>query len=62
MFKRGDVVRLKSGGPSVTVLQCKNGLTDVIWWTSWNDTKTAQFCTDVLVIDEFPRRNPWNPR
>ena len=38
MFKAGDVVRLKSGGPKMTVTQCgDDGYGLILVWTIWFD-------------------------
>lgn len=31
-FAAGDVVRLKSGGPTMTVASCRNGIVEACWF------------------------------
>jgi uncharacterized protein YodC (DUF2158 family) len=44
MFKVGDVVRLKSGGPGMTV----TGADEKSVWTSWYNTTKAEIATAFL--------------
>lgn len=42
-FQVGDVVRLKSGGPAMTVTTVGNNMADVMSvWCVWFDQKAAQ--------------------
>lgn len=48
-FKPGDVVQLKSGGPSMTVLPSKEGEVSTVWYNADNrEYATATFSPEVL--------------
>ena len=54
----GDVVKLKSGGPSMTVLQVASPQTvKVVWFDSVESLRTAEVTINSLVRlrDKFPR-------
>lgn len=48
-FKKGDVVRLKSGGPKMTVVNTPNGnLVECMWFDSKNERQSNEFSLDSL--------------
>jgi uncharacterized protein YodC (DUF2158 family) len=46
----GDVVKLKSGGPKMTVEKIDTELYAVCWWFDKNEeAKTSKFCLETLM-------------
>ena len=52
-FKPGDVVKLKSGGPSMTVTGCEQGLVSVAWFENGVLRQTAH--GEYVVADALQR-------
>jgi uncharacterized protein YodC (DUF2158 family) len=57
-FKVGDTVRLKSGGPSMTVCRvvaddAEIPTVDTIWFTSSDKESKGSFSEEWLELDEF---------
>ena len=65
MFKAGDVVQLKSGGPLMTVFEIDGNLASCRWF-SGNDEKASSFPMELLKPADLgpkftyvgPRRRP----
>lgn len=51
-FKPGDTVRLKSGGPLMTVEQIINGLVRCSWFSEKNELKSQSFQPAALEKDD----------
>lgn len=49
-FKVGDVVRLKSGGPKMTVSHIKDGNVWCTWFVGETDPKNAYFKPEMLAL------------
>lgn len=48
-LRRGDLVRLRSGGPLMTVENIKGSGVDCYWWSDWTGQPNAQtFPIEVL--------------
>jgi uncharacterized protein YodC (DUF2158 family) len=50
-FRIGDIVRLKSGGPDMTVEEIETNCTRpvrCVWFNSCHDRETANFIADTL--------------
>jgi uncharacterized protein YodC (DUF2158 family) len=59
-FKVGDTVRLKSGGPSMTVCRAALDATDssnveTIWFTASGKESKGSFSEEWLELDDWPR-------
>jgi uncharacterized protein YodC (DUF2158 family) len=52
MFKVGDVVTLKSGGPGMTVTESEEGAVKVLWFNIKGDMKTGVFDPALLMKAE----------
>ncbi len=48
MFKPGDLVQLKSGGPVMTVKEAKDGKTAAVWFPNSEEIKTQIFVDETL--------------
>jgi uncharacterized protein YodC (DUF2158 family) len=58
-FGKGSVVRLKSGGPQMTVRDVVDGGWAVCDWFDGKEAKTANFQTDQLdLVDQSPKTMP----
>ena len=59
MFKVGDVVKLKSGGPDMTIAEIteSNGRTEYLckWFSKNNEVETAIFTESMLKAPPEPR-------
>jgi uncharacterized protein YodC (DUF2158 family) len=55
-FRPGDLVQLKSGGRSMTVVKSEKGNVDVIWYAESDDAvRNATIpaaCLDVIELDD----------
>lgn len=54
-FKEGDVVRVKTGGPKMTVeiiIPSDNGLISTVWFDNNNHVQRDVFHKDILEISE----------
>jgi uncharacterized protein YodC (DUF2158 family) len=47
-MERGDIVRLKSGGPSMTVLEIGEKTTRCQWFTLFGEIKDQVFANDTI--------------
>jgi uncharacterized protein YodC (DUF2158 family) len=59
-FKVGDIVCLKSGGPSMTVCRvvaddAESPTVDTIWFTSGGKESKSSFSEEWLELDTWPR-------
>lgn len=55
MYKAGDIVKLKSGGPSMTVDKINNNKVSCVWFKD-ERLKTAVFRKDTLELVEGAKK------
>lgn len=56
-MKVGDVVRLKGGGPAMTVEQIDPELVSVAWFDCDNVLRRESFSKDLLTTEPWPTRS-----
>ena len=56
LFKEGDVVRLKSGGPNMTVNGVQGDAIEVTWFEDGKKLKTSVFSNEVLIASSIPEK------
>lgn len=49
-MKNGDVVQLKSGGPTMTIIDIVATIVTVIWFDHFNIIKEAKFPVEALKV------------
>lgn len=54
LFKEGDVVRLKSGGPNMTVNGVQADAIEVTWFEDGKKLMTSVFSNEVLEASPIP--------
>ena len=59
-FKVGDVVRLKSGGPKMTVVEAKEDDSIECQWFASNEPKHETFRAETLKDAPPPPFTPWS--
>lgn len=57
-FKEGDVVRLKSGSPKMTIeiVDLKSGIVRCTWFINETETNSGDFYPESLIFDNEEKR------
>jgi uncharacterized protein YodC (DUF2158 family) len=49
-FENGDVVKLRSGGPDMTVTGCELGVYQCAWFTFGDESRSSSFSEEALIL------------